>query len=93
MTLLYVGSGPVSITKNQERLVKKASLGDLLPMLPCSQLHLPFSQFQRKALRATGAEPEMLNGAFVSHWKAEESPAVQSHQHFGTIRIGALGNH
>lgn len=35
----------------------------------------------------------MLNAAFVSDWKAKEPPAIQSHQHFGTTRISALGNH
>lgn len=70
----------------------KNSSGDLL-VLPLCQFHFAFIECQGETLRASGTQPEMLNAAFIAQWKAKKSPAIQPHQHLGTLGIGALGNH
>ena len=62
------------------------------PSLSLDQLYLPLYMLQCIRLRAFQAEPEVLN-RLGGGMKAKIPPALQPHELFGTLRIGALGDH
>ncbi|HET9364804.1 MAG TPA: hypothetical protein VFP71_07375 [Candidatus Angelobacter sp.] len=61
-------------------------------MIAAQQLYPAFNLPQCKALGALAAKPEVLNG-FAGCGKAKKPPTFHPHEHLGTVRVGALGNH
>jgi hypothetical protein len=52
--------------------------------------HPAFNLLQRELLGAIATQPEIFHSLIIGLRKAKKSAAVQAHQGFGALRIGAF---
>lgn len=62
-------------------------------VLSSREFHSALAQLQCESFRTERAEPEIFDRSLVADWETKKSAAIQTHEHLGAVRIGALGNH